>query len=305
MPTPEEGLPVILSVNGFEIEVKYPQKIFWPDEHITKLELVEYYQKIAPVMMPYLKNRPVTLHYFPRGIDKVSFYKRNYSHAVPGLIDTYAYREISQDKTINVPVISGEAGIVYLASKGCIEFHSWASIIEHIEQPTWAVFDLDISVEKFFLKALEAAYILHDYLQQQGLESFVKTSGGKGLHVYVPVKTIYNYEQIRSWVKTTGQELLNRHPSLFALPGKQNKTHDTEKVVIDYRQNTITRNTASVYTVRAKSNAKVSAPVSWEEVASGKIKPEDFTLKTMPGRIEKKGDLFKNLLTLKQKIPTL
>jgi len=301
----EEGLPVQVSVNGFQIEVKYPEKILWPDAHITKLDLVSYYLQMAPVMMPYLKNRPVTLHYFPRGIYKVSFYKRNYSHAVPGFIQVYKYQEISQEKTINVPVIESEAGLVYLASKACVEFHTWASVVDSIYNPTWAVFDLDITDKVSFQKVLEAAYYLHQYLNEIGLESFVKTSGGSGLHVYVPVKRQYTFKEIRSWVANTAQILSKRFSGLFALPDRRNKTHDSDRVVIDYMQNTITRNTACVYTVRAKPGATVSAPITWQEVLEGKIKPQDFTLKTMPKRIKMKGDIFKSIFQLEQEIPNL
>jgi len=300
-----EGSPLYWLIDGHQIEIKYPGKLYWPEEGITKLELVSYYKEVAGVMFPYVEGRPVTLHYFPRGIDKVSFYKRDYSKAIPGLIDTFPYQEISQNKVINVPVIAGKAGIVYLASKGCIEFHSWASVTGDIYRPTWAVFDLDIQDMFFFPKVLEAAYLLYKHLKKEGLFAYAKTSGGKGLHVYVPVKPIYDFKQIRNWVAQTGVDLQKRYPAVFALPAKGNKTHDTNKVVIDYRQNTITRNTASVYSVRAKPGATVSAPLSWQEVINAKVKPDDFTLKTMPERLKTTGDIFKNVLELKQLIPGL
>ena len=300
---PNEGAPVYWEIEGHQIEIKYPGKIFWPEENITKIELVAYYKEIADVMMPHLHLRPVTLRYFPRGIHKVSFYKRDFSHPVPGLIDTYPYQEISQDKIINVPVIAGKAGIVYLASKGCIEFHTWSSIITDIYHPTWVVIDLDTTHRKDFKKILKASLLLRDYFLNLNLKSFVKTSGGTGLHIYIPVQPVYEFKQIRDWLAGVGIEMFEKYPEIFSLPKKQNKTHDTDKVVIDYMQNTITRNTASVYTVRAKPGATVSTPLSWEEVTEGKVKPSDFTLKTVPQRIKEKGDLFKDVLTLQQKLP--
>jgi len=301
--TPQEGKPVYRNINGHEIEVKYPCKIYWSDSGITKLELVDYYLAIAPLMFPYLKQRPVTLHYFPRGIQDISFYKRDYSHPVPGLIDTYPYEEISQDKVIDVPVIANEAGIVYLASKGCIEFHNWSSKITDIYHPDLAIFDLDISWEEDFPLVLKAALLLQEYLAEQELHSFVKTSGGKGLHLLVPVEPVYSFKQVRDWVAVIATVMTEKYPEIFSLPDKGNKTHNQNKVVVDFRQNTITRNTASVYTVRAKSGAPVSTPLSWDEIKTGKIRPEDFTIKTLPERIKNKGDLFREMLSLTQKLP--
>jgi len=302
---PQEGAPVYRHINGHKIEVKYPCKIYWPDSGITKLELVDYYVGIAPLMFPYLKERPVTLHYFPRGIQDISFYKRDYSHPIPGLINTYPYEEISQDKTIDVPVIANEAGIVYLASKGCIEFHNWSSRITDIHHSDLAVFDMDISDIQNFPMVLQAALLLHDYLAEKGLQSFVKTSGGNGLHLYVPIKPVYTFQEVRDWVAGVGEVMKEKYPDIFSLPGKRNQTHDQEKVVVDYRQNTITRNTASVYTVRAKPGAPVSTPLSWDEVKAGKIRPQDFTIKTLPQRIQEKGDLFREMLLSSYKLPEI
>ncbi len=301
----KEGLPVYTEIDGHQIEIKYPGKLYWPDDHITKLELVNYYIDIAGTMMPYLEKRPVTLRYFPRGIHKISFYKRDYSAPIPGLIDTYPYQEISQNKTIMVPVVAHKAGIVYLASKGCIEFHTWASKITDIHHPTWAVFDLDISVGENFNLILEAAALLNDYLNSIGIKAFAKTSGGSGMHVYVPIAVQYEFAEVKNWVKRIGEIMQAKYPDLFTLPKKQNKTHDSELVVIDYMQNIITRNTASVYTVRAKKGATVSTPVSWDEIQNKSFTPQDFTIKTVPGRIQKKGDLFHEVLELKQALPDL
>ena len=302
---PNEGLPIHWQVNGFDIEIKYPGKLYWPDDHLTKLELVSYYKEIAETMMPYLELRPVTLRYFPRGIDKISFYKRDYSAPIPGLIDTYPYEEISQHKTIMVPVVASAAGIVYLASKGCIEFHTWASKITDIFHPTWAVFDLDIDTGYDFKMILEAASLLNNYLNELGIKAFAKTSGGSGMHVYVPLKPVYEFKTVKTWVQHIGEQMQQRYPTLFTLPKKGNKTHETNKVVIDYMQNIITRNTASVYTVRAKKGATVSTPVTWDEVAAKSFMPTDFNIKTVPKRVAQKGDLFQEVLRLQQELPEI
>jgi len=299
---PNEGQPIYWNIDGVQIEIKYPGKLYWPDNHITKLELVTYYKEIADIMMPYLEKRPVTLHYFPRGIHQISFYKRDYSKPVPGLIDTYPYKEISQDKTIRVPIIASKTGIIYLASKGCIEFHTWASTVPDVMHPTWAVIDLDVAVSNKFDLILDAASLINEFLSSIKIQSFPKTSGGSGMHIYIPIKRIYEFDFVRNWVMQLGLKMQSLHPDIFTVPQKQNRTHNTDKVVIDYMQNVITRNTASVYTVRAKKNAPVSTPVTWDEIAKKTFKPIDFNLKTVPKRIREKGDLFAPVLNLEQEL---
>ncbi len=302
---PNEGMPIYWEIEGVKIEIKYPGKLYWPEDHITKLELVTYYRDIADIMMPYLEKRPVTLHYFPRGIHQISFYKRDFSKPIPGLIETYPYQEISQDKTIMVPIVASKAGLVYLASKGCIEFHTWASTIPEVNKPTWAVIDLDIGKSMGFNLILEAAGLLYDYLQSLHVQAFAKTSGGSGLHIYIPLKRIYTFEQVRDWIAKLGLKMQSLYPELFTLPAKRNKTHDSQKVIIDYMQNVITRNTASVYTVRAKKGAPVSTPVSWDEVKAKSFIPADFTIKTVPERVQKIGDLFQGVLKTQQTLPAI
>jgi bifunctional non-homologous end joining protein LigD len=300
-----EGNPAIININGLTIKVNYPGKIFWKTENIDKMEMVEYYKTISPYMFPYVQNRPVTLHYFPRGIDKISFYKRNFSKPVPDMIDIYPYREISRDKTIQVPIISSSAGIVYLAAKACVEFHSWASTITNIYHPDLAIFDLDVADNQNFDKVLTASKILHDFLKDKGLISFAKTTGGSGMHIYLPIKPIYDFHTVKEWVKQVSLLLSKQFPEIFTGAEKSNKTHESDKIVIDYRQNIITRNTATVYTLRAFDGAPVSCPVEWNEIFEKSFVPADFTIKTVPGRLRKKGDLFAGLLKYKQVLPKL
>jgi bifunctional non-homologous end joining protein LigD len=303
--TSGEGHPVTIEMDGFSIPVNYPNKILWKKSNITKIEMVNYYKTVSVYMFSYLKNRPVTLHYYPRGIDNISFYKRNFKNEIPGLISIFPYREISRDKTIQVPIISSRAGIVYLAAKACVAFHSWSSTIAHIQQPDIAVFDLDISGKEHFDKVLDAARLLYEFLQEKQIKSFVKTSGGSGLHVYVPINPVYDFHTVKDWVKQVALLLSKRFPKTFTTAGKSNKTHSSDKVVIDYMQNIVTRNTATVYTVRGFEAAPVSCPVSWDEIYAKSFLPSDFTIKSVPERLHKKGDLFAGLLSIRQDLPRL
>lgn len=298
----DEGKTLKWTINGHEILINYPKKLYWPEEKITKLDLLEYYSVMAKIMLPYFKNRPATLHCFPRGIKDFSYYKRNFNQDTDHLITTLPYAEVSQDKIIQVPIINNEAGLVYLSSKGCIEFHLWSSKMPNYKNPDIVIFDLDISIKASFKKVLEAALCLNKLLNDRKIIGYVKTSGGTGLHVYVPIDAKYSFEYVRNWVKNIGEQLTKRHPNLITTKEDNGATHKSEKVVIDYLQNVISRNTAAPYTVRAYGGAPVSAPLSWAEVEKGGFIPMDFNLKNMPDRVAKIGDLFLGVLTNKQAI---
>lgn len=299
----DEGNPIEWTIDGYDILINYPEKLYWPEEKITKLDMLNYYRILADIMLPYFKNRPVTLRCFPRGISDFSYYKRNFDLDTGNLIKTLPYAEVSQDKIIQVPIINNEAGLVYLSSKGCIEFHLWSSKMPNYENPDIVIFDLDVSSKASFKKVLEAALCLNKLLNDLNIIGYVKTSGGTGLHVYVPIEAKYSFEYVRNWVKKIGEQLSKRHPNLITTKENSGATHKSEMIVIDYLQNVISRNTAAPYTVRANSGAPVSAPLSWEEVEKGGFEPKDFNLKNMPDRVAKMGDLFMDVLINKQVIP--
>ncbi|GAA4281661.1 non-homologous end-joining DNA ligase [Gaetbulibacter aestuarii] len=296
--------PLVWQIDDHDLVISNPKKIYWPGEGISKLELLEYYKAMAPTLLPYFKERPFTVQFFPRGINDFSYYKRNFDEESDHYdhFTTASYDEISQHKSIQVPLLDKAIGLLWLASKGGIEFHLWGSKMPDYEYPDMVIFDLDISPKTNFKKVLEAALHLRDLLKEHGLKSFSKTSGGKGLHVYVPIKAKYSFEFVREWAKTIDQELMDRYPRLITSERQGQKTHAGDKVTIDYMQNVISRNTAAPYTVRAFKKAPVSAPISWEEVAKAHITPADFTIKNMPERLQNIGDIFKPVLTLKQDV---
>ena len=297
--------PIVWQIDDHELVISNPKKIYWPGEGISKLELLEYYKEMAPTLLPYFENRPFTVHFFPRGINDFSFYKRNFDEEADHnhLFSTVTYDEVSQHKSIQVPLLDQSIGLLWLASKGGIEFHLWGSKMPKYEYPDVLIFDLDISPKTEFKKVLQAALYLHELLEEHGLRSFPKTSGGKGLHVYVPIKPENSFRRVRDWAKTIDEALIQRYPKLITSERQGQKTHTGEKVTVDYMQNVISRNTAAPYTVRAFEKAPVSAPISWDEVAEGTMTPADFTIKNMPKRLSELGDLFKPVLTLKQVLP--
>jgi bifunctional non-homologous end joining protein LigD len=219
----------------------------------------------------------------------------------PSWLRKVDYDPESTDKVIQLPLIDNEAGMLWFANEGCIEFHLWASRALHLTQPDMAILDLDPGDQADFAQVVQAALRVCDVLEQNGLRSCPKTSGGRGLHVYLPLASGHSFDAVRSWVKDVAEQLSAKYPDLIAVA--HGATHRGRQVTVDYAQNSIGRNTAAPYTLRALPGAPVSAPLTWDEVEAGRIRPADLTLRTMPGRVAEKGDLFAEVLQGDQRLP--
>ena len=297
--------PLILALDGKKIRITHPDKLYWPDLRLSKLHMINYYQSMAAVMLPYFKDRPVTLRIFPRGVKDFSFYRRELPANAPHWMRFADYKTVTNSHRIRLPLIDDAAGLIWLANLGSIEFHLWGSTVGSLTQPDWLVFDLDPGDQAGFDQVLDAALKVRAYLQEKELKGVVKTSGGKGLHIYVPLvggkpedgkpdKQSSGFEKLRRWLKSATGELAGRYPELISLPKKG--THKGHTISIDYTQNSIGRNTVAPYSLRATQGAPVSMPLEWSEIEKGAIRPDDFTLFTAPQRVRKKGDVFSSLL---------
>lgn len=296
---------VTWSIDGYDLEISNPQKMYWPKEGITKLDVLNYYKSMATVLLPYFKYRPATLHYYPRGIEEFSFYKRDFKDIAKNekLFHTAFYKEISQDKTIKVPLIDSAAGLLWFASHGGFEFHLWSSTMPNYAKPDIAIFDLDAYKKTPFKHILKAAKYLNELLDSMNLKGYAKTSGGTGMHIYVPIIAKYSFENVREWVKSVNVKLEKQYPELITTQRKGGKTHISNKISIDYLQNVVSRNTIAPYSLRGYSGATVSTPLSWEEIEKGGFYPKDFNIKNVPKRIEKFGNLFSGVLINKEPLP--
>ena len=294
---------ILYPVGNINLQIRHPDKLYWPEAGITKLDLIEYYDRISKIILPHLKKRPVTLHYFPRGIKGFSYYRRDFTGVSPPFpVRTWPYQEKSQRKNILLSLIDSKAFLIWLASNGCLEFHTWQSKIPDIDIPDQILLDLDISKNTPFKKVLEAALLLKEHLETMNLQAFPKTSGGSGIHLHIPVASQYDFKTLRNRVKKIVSIMASKYPQFFCLPGKDKKTHSGSKVHIDYLQNSLSRNTITAYSARAVSGARVATPLTWKEVEDMQIHPSDFTIKNIPERIRKNGDLFKEVLNLKQEL---
>ncbi len=285
------------------VKISRPETVYWPEQDLTKRDLLRYYQAMAPVMLPYFKDRPATLRVCPRGPGGPCFYRRDQPKTAPDWLRSVEYRPETTGEPIQLPLIDDAAGLIWYANMGTIEFHLWSTTAPELETPDQVVFDLDPGEETSYADVLRTATLVRDRLADLSLSGYAKTSGGGGLHVYLPIAPGHLFDDVRAWVKRFAERLEAAHPDLIEVA--RGATHKGARVTIDYAQNSIGRNSAAPYTARLGPGGQVSAPVTWEEVDAGKLRPADFTIQTMPRRVEKLGDVFLPVLDGGQQLPEL
>src|SRR5579875_904797 len=258
------------------VQVTHLEKRYWSQAGVTKREMLEYYRQIAPTVLPYFKGRPVTLRLFPEGATGPSYYMREYPANAPSWLQSVQYQPRTLSHAIRLPLIDNPAGLIWFANEGAIEFHLWSSHVPDLATPDQAIFDLDPGETATFTDVREAALRLHDALERIDVRGYIKTSGRRGLHVYVPLAAGYSFEQVRGWVRGIGQQLVTSYPGLITTA--TGSTHRGKSVTIDAAQNSIGRNTAAPYTLRASiAHPTVSTPLSWEELENNTTLPLDLT----------------------------
>ncbi len=282
-------------LDGQALQVSHLERVYWPKTGFTKGDLLRYYRQIAPVALPYFKDRPVTLRVFPHGVDGASYYLRDCPEDAPNWLRRVPYRPKTVGHPIPLPLLDSAAGLLWFANQGAIEFHLWGSHLPDLTQPDLAIFDLDPGETASFDAVREAALWLHDALEQAGVSGYPKTSGGRGLHIFVPLGAGHTFERVRGWVKAVGQQFASSYPDLMVLA--HGATHQGGRVTIDYAQNSVGRNTASPYTLRANpAHPTVSTPLTWAELDAGTIHQSSLTPQVVIERVGRLGDLFAPVL---------
>ncbi len=288
-------------LGGQTVQVTHLEKRYWPKTGFTKGDMLRYYVQVATVALPYFAGRPVTLRVYPQGVAGAPYYLRDCPKAAPNWLQRVNYRPKTVAHTAPLPLIDSAAGLIWFANEGAIEFHLWSSHVPDLEQPDQAIFDLDPGTTASFNDVREAALRLRDKLEQAGVRGYPKTSGGRGLHIYVPLAAGPSFERVRSWVKAVGQQLAASYPELIARAS--GPTHQGGHITIDYGQNSVGRNTAAPYTLRANpAHPTVSAPLTWEELEEGGMHPADLTPDVVLKRVGRLGDLFAPVLHADQHI---
>ena len=290
------------AANGRPVTISHPERVLWPEDGLTKADLVAYYRTLAPVLLPHVRDRPLVMRPFPRGIHAPGYYRQTLPKSAPAWLPRF--RHVAKvDRRVNeMPVIDDLSVLLWLANQAAIEIHPWLSRIDRPEQPDVVVFDLDIERPERFPAALKVALLLRDALERRGMLCYAKTSGGDGVHVYVPIARGPRYEETRAWAQAVAEALERAYPDLVTTHLRRESRR--EQVLVDYAQNALGRTTVAVYSVRPRPGAPVSTPLAWDEVAAGAVRPGDFTMRTVPERVQRLGDLFAPVLVGGQQLPT-
>jgi len=270
-------------VGTYAVKLTNEKTILFPQGKITKIELVNYYEKIARYMLPYMKNRPISMQRFPEGINKEGFYQKDAADYFPAFIKRTPIKK-HEDGVVNYVVCNNAATLVYLANLACITPHIWLSRIDKIKIPDRMIFDLDPSGNKF-ADVQKAALILHDYLDALGLQSFAMTTGSRGIHVIVPLKRRYDFDHVRSFARRIAENIIKRYPNDFTI--EMRKTKRGKKIFIDVLRNAFGQTGVAPYAVRAKPSAPVATPITWDEVVDKRLTPTKYTIKNFFEHLKK------------------
>ena len=271
------------------VSITNRQKIYWPGERFTKGDLIDYYDKMADYILPYLKGRCLSLKRNPNGINDKGFYHKDAGENAPSYVDVHKVKSESNGKIIDYIVCNNKATLLYVANLGCIEINPWNSTTKKIGNPTWMVIDIDPSDKNKFAEVVDTALAVKNVVDNGGVSSYCKTSGASGLHVYVPLKNKYEYETVREFAHIIASLVQEQLPGITTLERSLSKRGP--KIYIDYLQNSAGQTLASVYSVRPVPGASVSTPLEWKEL-NHQLSPKQFTIENIFQRIKKKGDLF-------------
>jgi bifunctional non-homologous end joining protein LigD len=273
------------------IVITHPEKVLFPDDGITKGELAAYYEAIAPVMMPHIRMRPVTMERYPTGIGRKGFWQKDVSKGFPDWLERIAVPK--KDGTVHHPLITDLRSLLWVTNQNTITQHVWTSRAPNLYFPDVCVFDLDPSREDEPAVLRTTALALRDLLDDLGLPSWVKTSGSKGFHILVPLDGKVRMDDVARFAHDVGTLLVTRDPE--HLTQEFSKADRGGRILVDTGRNGYSATFAAAYTVRAKPGAPVSAPCTWEELERGEVAPQTFTLRTMAARVANVGDLWSDL----------
>ena len=288
----------ILKVDGRDVRLTNLRKPFWPELGITKGALIQYYADVAPVLLPHIRDRAMVMRRYPNGAAGASFFMKEAPSPRPAWIRICAI-DHGDGKVVNFPVIDDRASLLWLINLGCIDLNQWYARCDDVHRPDYLHFDLDPGEGATFEQASECGLIVRGALTTLGMKPYVKTTGSRGLHVYVALKRGPLQDVVHTFAKALATELASRNPKLMTV-GYRVAARPKGRVVVDYKQNAWGQTLASIYSVRPKPRATVSTPVAWKELEKG-VRLEDFRIENVRQRITKLGDLWKPLLSAKER----
>jgi bifunctional non-homologous end joining protein LigD len=284
---------VTLQVEGRAVKLTNLRKVFWPEAGVTKGDLLQYYADVAPVLLPHVRDRAMVMKRYPNGAAGDFFFMKRAPSPRPDWIETCAIEHASGN-VIDFPMVQDLASLLWVINLGCIDLNQWYARCDDVDRPDYLHFDLDPGEGATFEQVLEAARLVHRMLADLGLPDLAKTSGSRGMHLYVPIDRGPTQKDVWEVAKALSVDLARRHPALMTAEYRRAR-RPRARVLVDYNQNAWGRTLASVYSARPRTRPCVSTPVTWDEVARG-LSLEDFTIDNVPARVARLGDLWAPLL---------
>jgi bifunctional non-homologous end joining protein LigD len=288
-----------VSAAGREVRLTNLRKLFWPDLGITKGALIQYYADVASVLLPHIRDRAMVMKRYPHGAAGAFFFMKRAPTPRPDWVRTCAI-EHDSGSVIDFPVIDDLPSLLWVINLGCIDLNQWYAKCDDIDRPDYVHFDLDPGRGATFDQVRQCALILKEALDTLGMKPLAKTSGSKGMHIYVPIVRGPVQKAVWTFAKALAVELASRHRPLMTSEYRVSN-RPAGRVLVDYNQNRWGSTLASVYSVRPTARATVSTPVTWAEVAGG-VRTEDFRVDNVPARVDEHGDLWKPLLAARGRI---
>lgn len=288
---------IVLNVEGQDVALTSLERIYWPDEKITKFDLLCYYLEVSEHLLPVLKNRPAILQRWPRGINAPMFYQQDLESAPPYVKTVRLTNQ--QGRELDYAVYTTLSSLLHLVNLGTIEQHPWHSTTAKLDHPDWIAIDLDPK-QAPWENVLQVALLTKEVCDEVGLNAFPKTSGSSGIHIYLPLKPVNEYENVAEFSKLLAGEIARRAPAAATVERSLAK-RKPDQVYVDWMQNARGKSLASVFTVRAKPKATVSMPLTWKQIKQG-VKISDFTVKNVPALLKKNGSPWVDFLNQRQKL---
>jgi bifunctional non-homologous end joining protein LigD len=290
---PRDRNDAVLELDGREVRLTNLKKPFWPELGLTKGDLIQYYADVAPAVIPHVRDRAMVMKRYPNGAAGAFFFMKRAPTPRPAWIETCAIEHASGN-VIEFPMVQDLPSLLWVVNLGCIDLNEWYARCDDVDRPDYLHFDLDPTEGATFARIREAALIVRDALDHLRMPNHAKTTGSRGIHVYVPIVRGPTQHEVWTFAKHLSEEIARRHPGLLtAVYAKARRP--ARHVLVDYNQNAWGRTLASVYSVRPRPRASVSTPVTWDEISAGSD-IEDFRIDNLPARLKKLGDLWKPLL---------
>ncbi|MHB8859430.1 MAG: DNA ligase D [Thermoleophilia bacterium] len=296
---PPRGAKQEVSIGGRRLILSHLDKIFWPEQGYRKYDLINYYHRVSSFIIPHLRGRPLTLKRYPDGFGSQPFFQKEAPAETPSWVRTETILSPDSERgKIRYIICDDLPALYFIVNIACISQNPWLSALPHPDNPDFIVLDIDPPGPEAFDQCIEIALLVRKHLAEFGLKGYPKTSGATGIHIYVPVRPVYSYEQARQFAQIVAWLCREERPDLITL--EPSTARRQGKVYLDFLQNVKGKTVASVYSVRAQPGAPVSTPLDWDELVPGKLRPGNFDIMNLPGRLEEKGDLFAPVLTEKQ-----